>query len=81
MTRHLRVDEKSTVPPPSVLTRREREVLCLLAGGKRSAEIAVCLGITEATVEVHRRNMKQKLRLSTIADLTRYAIQQGLASS
>lgn len=81
MVRHLHVDKESAAPPPSVLGKREQEVLCLLAGGKRSAEIAVRLGIAEATVEVHRRNIKQKLGLHNTADLTRYAIRQGLLSS
>lgn len=69
------------VPPPSVLGKREREVLGLLAAGNRSAEIAARLGIAEATVEVHRRNIKQKLGLHTVAELTRYAIRQGLTAS
>lgn len=80
MIGNIQADRKTATPPPSVLGKREKEVLCLLAEGKRSAEIAACLGIAEATVEVHRRNIKQKLGLHNTADLTRYAIRQGLSS-
>ena len=62
------------------LGRREREVLALLAEGKRSAEIARRLGISPATVEVHRRNIMRKLDLHTIAELTRFALRHGLTS-
>lgn len=71
----------SGTPPATVLSRREREVLRLLASGLRSAEIAGELGISVATVEVHRRNLKQKLRLRTVAELTRYAIRAGLQAA
>lgn len=74
-------DIRPSVPPPSILGRREREVLRLLAEGKRSAEIAACLGISNATAEVHRRNIKRKLGLHTTAELTRYAIRQGISSA
>lgn len=62
------------------LTAREREVLRLVAEGVRSAEIARRLGITEATVEVHRRNVMRKLDLRTVAELTKFAVREGLTS-
>lgn len=68
-------------PPVTVLGKREREVLRLLAEGRRSAAIASELGISVGTVEVHRRNIKEKLGLHTTAELTRYAIREGLASA
>ena len=68
-------------PPVSVLGQREREVLRLLAGGMRSVAIAGTLGISPATVDVHRRNIKRKLGLGTVAALTRYAIREGLVST
>jgi two-component system NarL family response regulator len=68
-------------PPTSLLTAREKEVLRLIASGRRSAEIAASLGISAATVEVHRRNIRKKLRLNSVADLTRYAIRQGIESA
>jgi two-component system NarL family response regulator len=65
-------------PPVTVLGRREQEVLRLIAAGKRSAEIAELLGITTGTVSVHRGNLKKKLGLGSTAELTRYAIREGL---
>jgi two-component system NarL family response regulator len=64
----------------SVLGRREREVLGLLAKGRRSAEIAQALGISVGTVDAHRRNIKRKLGLHTTVELARYALRAGLAS-
>lgn len=57
---------------------REREVLRLIAEGARSADIAQRLHISTATVEVHRRNISRKLDLRTVAELTRYAVREGL---
>jgi two-component system NarL family response regulator len=62
------------------LGRREREVLQLLAGGKTSVQIAEVLGIASGTVEVHRRNIMRKLDLHNVAELTKYAIREGLTS-
>ena len=67
-------------PPLALLGRRERQVLALLAQGLRSHEIAVQMGIAPSTVEVHRRNIRQKLGLSSIAELTRYALRKKIIS-
>jgi two-component system NarL family response regulator len=64
----------------SGLGRRERQVLALLAEGKHSSAIARQLGISVATVDVHRRNIMRKLGLHTIAELTKFAIREGLTS-
>ena len=64
----------------SALGARERQVLALLAEGKRSAEIARQLGISVATVDVHRRNIMRKLDLHTVAELTKFALREGLTS-
>jgi two-component system NarL family response regulator len=63
------------------LSEREREVLVLIANGHSSRVIALKLGITKGTVEVHRRNIMTKLGLHTIAGLTKYAVREGLTSS
>ncbi len=63
------------------LGRREREVLALLAEGKTSQEIAAKLFIATSTVIAHRRNISRKLGLHTVAELTKYAIREGLTSS
>lgn len=62
------------------LGRREREVLALLAEGKSSSEIAARMHIAASTVEVHRRNIMRKLDLHSVAELTKYAIREGLTS-
>ncbi|OMG56388.1 DNA-binding response regulator [Azonexus hydrophilus] len=72
------VVQKDT-PPRSVLSPREQQVLRLLARGMRSTQIAQELGIAATTVEVHRRNIKEKLGLHSVVELTRYAIREGLA--
>lgn len=60
--------------------RREREVLQLIAEGLSSPEIAARLFISVSTVDVHRRNIMNKLGLHSIAELTKYAIRHGLTS-
>lgn len=62
----------------TVLSPREREVLQMVAEGCHTKEIAATLSISTRTVEVHRRNVMDKLGLDTVADLTRYAIREGL---
>jgi DNA-binding NarL/FixJ family response regulator len=62
------------------LSAREREVLQLIAEGKSSKEIAAKLGIAVTTVETHRRQVTEKLKLRTIAELTKYAIRTGITS-
>lgn len=60
------------------LSRREREVLRLIAEGVRSPGIATELHVSPATVEVHRRNITRKLGIRTVAELTKYAIREGI---
>jgi two-component system, NarL family, response regulator NreC len=60
------------------LSGREREVLRLLALGHTNREIAGKLTISVRTVESHRAHIMQKLRLSTRAELVRYALDEGL---
>ncbi|HEX2870535.1 MAG TPA: response regulator transcription factor [Polyangiaceae bacterium] len=62
------------------LSAREREVLQLIAEGKTSNEIAGTLNIAVPTVETHRRQLMDKLNVRTIAELTKYAIREGLTS-
>lgn len=62
------------------LTSREREILQLIAEAKRSKEIAELLHISLKTVYTHRRNIMEKLGAKNLADLTRYALKEGLTS-
>jgi DNA-binding NarL/FixJ family response regulator len=64
----------------SSLGAREREVLQLVAEGKTSADTAKQMHISIKTVETHRRNIVQKLGLHGTAELTKYAIREGLTS-
>src|SRR6476620_182057 len=63
---------------PDDLTEREAEVLRLVALGHTNAEIAGQLFLSVRTVESHRARIGQKLRLSTRAELVRYALDRGL---
>jgi DNA-binding NarL/FixJ family response regulator len=61
-----------------ILTAREREVIQLLAEGKTSKEVAVTLNLSVKTAETHRTNLMRKLGLHSVADLTRYAVRNGI---
>jgi len=64
--------------PWTALTGREREVLQLVAEGKKMAEIGEILCISPRTVERHKYNLMDKLKLHTTAELTQYALQRGI---
>ena len=64
----------------SSLTDREREVLQLLSEGKTTKEIAGHLHVTAKTVETHRQRIMEKLNIRSVAQLTKYAIREGLTS-
>jgi two-component system NarL family response regulator len=63
-----------------VLGPREREVLQLLAEGFTSIQIAERIGVSPSTAETHRRNIMRKLDVHNVADLTKYAIREGLTT-
>ena len=65
--------------PASRLTPREREVLAGIAAGETSRAIAARLGLSPRTVETHRENLARKLDIKTVAGLTRFAVEAGLA--
>lgn len=71
-------DGTSSVPR---LGARERQVLQLVAEGFTSAQIAERLHLALSTVEVHRRNIMRKLSLHNVAELTKYAIRNGITTS
>jgi len=62
----------------SPLTPKEREVLQLVAEGKSTKEIAAALFVSVKTVDTHRQHIMDKLGLHGIAELTRYAIREGI---
>ncbi len=67
------------LPSTDSLTTREKEILKLIAEGKSSKEIAELLFISFRTVERHRSNIMEKLKIKKTADLVRYALQKGYA--
>jgi DNA-binding NarL/FixJ family response regulator len=66
--------------PRSGLTAKQREVLQLLAEGKSNKEAAAVLSVSPKTIEAHRAQIMQKLKIHTVAGLTKYAIRKGLTS-
>ncbi len=64
----------------STLTSREREVLQLLAEGYATKATAARLNLSPKTVDTHRRNLMRKLEIDSIAELTKYAVREGLTS-
>lgn len=65
-------------PPCDALSAREREVLQLVAEGFTSKAIGVRLGIVKKTVDSHRTHIGDKLGLHSVAELTKYAVREGL---
>lgn len=76
------VNRNGKVPadPLVSLSEREREVLVMLARGETYQQIAEALFISTKTVDYHRSNLMRKLGLNNRTELTRFAIQRGLAS-
>lgn len=69
--------EKSSV---SLLTPREREILQLIAEGKTNEDVAQVLYMSRRTVEKHRARIMTKLNIHNLAELTKYAIREGLTN-
>ncbi|MEK7994031.1 MAG: response regulator transcription factor, partial [Planctomycetota bacterium] len=66
--------------PLRSLTGREREVLQLVAEGKSTKEISMELHVSTKTIEANRRQIMEKLDIQSVAELTKYAIREGLTS-
>lgn len=80
----VRTQKKSSVKGAAAgaaLTPRERVVVRLLAEGRSSAQIASALLIAPSTVDTHRRNIMRKLGLHNVAEITRYAVREGIAAA
>lgn len=74
-----RNNEESAVTE-TVLSRREQEILRMVSDGSNTKEIAFTLECSVKTVEVHRMNIMKKLNLYSVAELTKYAVREGLTS-
>jgi DNA-binding NarL/FixJ family response regulator len=75
---YIRGPVKEKDSPFSILSNREREVLQLIAEGKSTKEIAFKLNVSIKTIETHRQQIMHKLEIHSIAELTKYAIREGL---
>jgi len=71
--------EQTDTPSLEILTRREKEILCLIAQGQANKNIASKLKISIRTVETHRSRLIHKLGIKTAAGLVKYAIAKGLS--
>ena len=74
-----KVEPHESKASPS-LTKREREVLQLIAEGKTTKDIASRLYVSIKTIETHRKQIMDKVGLNSVAELTKYAIREGLTS-
>jgi DNA-binding NarL/FixJ family response regulator len=63
-----------------MISPREREILQLLSQGNNAKEIAFALNVSPKTVDAHRQKIKKKLNLGTVAELTKFAIREGITS-
>ena len=83
---HIVVNESIAQQPPaessvqSILTPREREVLQLIAEGRNTKQMALSMHLSTKTIEAHRRRLMKKLKIRSVAELTKYAVSEGLTS-
>ncbi len=75
----LNIDQLAKNSSKSILSRREKEILALIAQRKTSQEIADLLFISKSTIDTHRKNMIQKLALKGANELLGYAIERKYA--
>jgi DNA-binding NarL/FixJ family response regulator len=77
---YMRAREESQADPLESLSMRENEILCMVVEGKTSAEIGQSLHLSPKTVDSYRSRMMQKLGLSDMPELIKFAIKHGLIS-
>jgi DNA-binding NarL/FixJ family response regulator len=76
---HGYLDESKAPPPPAIgITAREREVLAMIASGQSNKCMATTLNLSVKTIEKHRANLMRKLSLTNLADVTRFALENGI---
>jgi DNA-binding NarL/FixJ family response regulator len=80
ITKNVIANLTESTPPTVKLTPRQREVLRLIADGRRMKEIGAILELSTRTVESHKYEMMRALGVQSTAELVRYAIQIGLAA-
>jgi DNA-binding NarL/FixJ family response regulator len=72
------LEKPQPMRPENLLTKRETEIVSLLARGKSNKEVATDLNISLRTAETHRANIMNKLQLHSVQDLVRYAVKNKL---
>ncbi|OIR07302.1 transcriptional regulatory protein DegU [mine drainage metagenome] len=72
------VQMPAAAPPAGPLSDREREILKCIADGRTTKETALTLSLSTKTIEAHRLNIMAKLKINSIAELTKYAIREGI---
>lgn len=72
------ISERQRASPLDSLSRRERQILQLVAEGKSSAEAAAMLFLSPKTVDTYRSRMMQKLGIADVPSLVKFAIQHGV---
>jgi two-component system invasion response regulator UvrY len=77
---YMQMREESDTDTIEKLSLRENEILCLVVEGKTSAEIGRDLHLSPKTVESYRSRIMQKLGISDLPELIKYAIKHGLIS-
>jgi DNA-binding NarL/FixJ family response regulator len=73
-------NDMDDLPKSKKISKKEREVLQLVAEGQKNRDIAEKLSVSIKTIESHRRNIMKKLNIFTIAGLTKFAIKEGMVS-
>ncbi len=77
---YLKISPAPAASAPGNLTPRELEILQMIAAGKNTKEIAFDLGLSIKTIEARRLDLMKKLNLCSIAELTKFAIREGLTT-
>lgn len=80
VVRQMQVQARHGRPGSTGLSERETQVLSQIADGFSTKEIAANLGVSVKTVETHRTNLMSKLSVQSVAELTKYAVREGLSS-
>jgi DNA-binding NarL/FixJ family response regulator len=76
---HGYLDEPKALPRAAIgITAREREVLAMIANGQSNKCMAMTLDLSVKTIEKHRANLMRKLGLTNLADVTRFALENGI---
>ncbi len=70
--------ETGSRPPHELLSDREYQVMCMIAAGKKSSEIAEELSVSLSTVNTYRNRIFEKMKMQSNVELTRYALENEL---